>query len=329
MDTRKTRGQAGIAGMLVVGCWLAGSAMVGGSVLEQGEFTWGGAGTVAVSADYDGDGLVDPALYQPDSGEWYVLFSSQNYADINNSAFLGGPGFEPLLGDFDGDGKNDPSVYSEAIGEWFSLLSTSGYIPGATATLGGPGYNPVPADYDGDGTTEIAVIALGDTVAFNSVRFGGNKLDTAVAAYIRKKFNLIIGKQTAEDVKIQIGAVMPLKKELKMEVSGSNAVTGLPESIMLTSTDIMNGIKPVIAEIINAVKVVLQQTPPELSSDVMEKGIIITGGGALLREIDTLLSKVTGVPCQVAEDPLTCVARGAGMAVENLDAYKRSVLWAR
>ena len=157
MDTRKTRGQAGIAGMLVVGCWLAGSAMVGGSVLEQGEFTWGGAGTVAVSADYDGDGLVDPALYQPDSGEWYVLFSSQNYADINNSAFLGGPGFEPLLGDFDGDGKNDPSVYSEAIGEWFSLLSTSGYIPGATATLGGPGYNPVPADYDGDGTTEIAV----------------------------------------------------------------------------------------------------------------------------------------------------------------------------
>lgn len=181
----------------------------------------------------------------------------------------------------------------------------------------------------GGGTTEIAVIALGDTVAFNSVRFGGNKLDTSVVAYIRKKFNLIIGKQTAEDVKIQIGAVMPLKKELKMEVSGSNAVTGLPESIMLTSTDIMTGIKPVITEIINAVKVVLQQTPPELSSDVMEKGIIITGGGALLREIDTLFSKVTGVPCQVAEDPLTCVARGAGMAVENLDAYKRSVLWAR
>lgn len=181
----------------------------------------------------------------------------------------------------------------------------------------------------GGGTTEIAVIALGDTVAFNSVRYGGNKLDTAIAAYTRKKYNLIIGKQTAEDVKIQIGAVMPLKKELKMEVSGSNAITGLPESIILTSSDITIGIKPVIAEIINAVKIVLQQTPPELSSDVMEKGIIITGGGALLREIETLFSKVTGVPCQVAEDPLTCVARGAGMAVENLNAYKRSVLWAR
>ncbi|MDP2989402.1 MAG: VCBS repeat-containing protein, partial [Kiritimatiellota bacterium] len=155
MDTSKARGQAGIAGMLLLGCWLAGPAMVGGSVLEQGEFWWGGAGAVCVSADYDGDGLSDPALYQPDSGEWRVLLSSQDYAD--NSAFLGGSGFEPLLGDFDGDGKNDPSVYCEATGEWFGLLSTDGYRPGASASLGGPGYNPVPADYDGDGTTEMAV----------------------------------------------------------------------------------------------------------------------------------------------------------------------------
>lgn len=181
----------------------------------------------------------------------------------------------------------------------------------------------------GGGTTEIAVIALGDTVAVNSVRFGGNKIDNALAGYIRKKYNLIIGNQTAEDIKIQIGAVMPLKKELKAEVSGSNAITGLPESMILHSSDITIGIKPIISEIINAVKIVLQQTPPELASDVMEKGIIITGGGAQLREIDTLLTKVTGVPCQVAEDPLTCVVRGAGIAVENLDAYKRSVLWAR
>lgn len=181
----------------------------------------------------------------------------------------------------------------------------------------------------GGGTTEIAVIALGDTVAYNSVRWGGGKMDSSISNYIRKKYNLVIGKQTAEDVKIEIGAVMPLKKELKTEVSGSNAITGLPESIVLHSSDITAGIKPVMSEIINAVKIVLQKTPPELASDVMEKGIIITGGGALLREIDALLTKVTGVPCQIAEDPLTCVVRGAGIAVENLDAYKRSVLWAR
>lgn len=157
MKTKNVCRQAKIAGMLLVGCWLAGAATVVGSVLEQGEFWWGGAGAVVVSADYDGDGLVDPALYQPDSGEWRVLLSSQGYADTNNSVFLGGAGFEPLLGDFDGDGKNDPAVYDETTGDWFSLLSTSSYIPGATASLGGPGYNPVPADYDGDGTTEMAV----------------------------------------------------------------------------------------------------------------------------------------------------------------------------
>jgi len=157
MDTRNVCGQAGIAGMLLVGCWLAGSATVIGSVLEQSDITWGGAGTVCVSADYDGDGLVDPALYQPDSGEWRVLLSGQHYVDTNNSAFLGGPGFEPLLGDFDGDGKNDPAVYRETTGEWFVILSASGYYPVVTTVLGGPGYNPVAADYDGDGMTEIAV----------------------------------------------------------------------------------------------------------------------------------------------------------------------------
>jgi hypothetical protein len=143
--------------MLLMGCWLAGAAPALGAVLEEGEFTWGGAGAVCVSADYDGDRLIDPALYQPDSGEWHVLLSSRNCADTNNCAFLGGPGFEPVLGDFDGDGKNDPTVYCEATGEWFGLFSAGGYRPGATASLGGPGYNPVAADYDGDGTTEIAV----------------------------------------------------------------------------------------------------------------------------------------------------------------------------
>jgi len=181
----------------------------------------------------------------------------------------------------------------------------------------------------GGGTTEVAVIALGDVVAANSVRVGGNKIDIAIANYIRKKYNLIIGEQSAEEVKKRIGNVVEPKKEARMEVSGSNAITGLPESIIVTSEDIVKATKPPLLEIINAVKSVLQQTPPELASDVMDKGIIITGGGALLRNIDTLLTKVTGVPCQCADDPLTCVAKGAGIAVEHLDAYKKSVLWAR
>ncbi len=181
----------------------------------------------------------------------------------------------------------------------------------------------------GGGTTEVAVIALGDIVAATSVRIGGIKIDQAIANYIRKKYNLIVGEQTAEQIKIKVGAAMPLKKELSMEVSGSNTITGLPESMLVHTTDVVAGIKAELAEIINAVKTVLQKTPPELASDVMDKGIVMTGGGSMLREFDALLSKVTGVPCQMAEDPLLCVAKGAGIAVENLSAYKKSVLWAK
>lgn len=181
----------------------------------------------------------------------------------------------------------------------------------------------------GGGTSEVAVISLGDVVAATSVRVGGNKIDVAIQNFIRKKYNLIIGEQTAEDVKIRVGSVSPLKKELQMEVSGSNTISGLPESVMISSSDIVMAIKEPLNEIINAVKLVLQQTPPELASDVMDKGIIISGGGALLRNIDTLFTKITGVSCQVAEEPLLCVVKGAGVAVENLDLYKKSVLWAK
>jgi rod shape-determining protein MreB len=181
----------------------------------------------------------------------------------------------------------------------------------------------------GAGTTEVAVIALGDTVAVNSVRIAGNNLDHAIISYVRKKFNLIIGEQTAEEVKKQIGTAMPQKKELSMEVSGSNAISGLPESILIHSTDITAAMKPVLQDIMNAVKVVLQNTPPELSSDVMEKGIILTGGTAELRKLDELFTKVTGVPCQVAEEPALCAAKGVVLAIEHLDSFKRSVLWTR
>ncbi len=181
----------------------------------------------------------------------------------------------------------------------------------------------------GGGTTEVAVIALGDAVAATSLRVGGIKFDQAIQSMVRRKYGLIIGEQTAEEVKIRVGAAVQLDKELSMEVSGSNAITGLPESVLVTSLDIMSGIKEPLAEIIGAVKQVLQKTPPELASDVMDKGIVLTGGGALLRGIDKLFTKVTGVPCQVAEDPLMCVVRGTGIAAENLDAYRRSVLWAK
>jgi rod shape-determining protein MreB len=181
----------------------------------------------------------------------------------------------------------------------------------------------------GGGTSEVAVISLGDIVASSSVRVGGLKIDGAISNYIRKKNNLAIGEQTAEEIKIKIGAAMPLEKELSMEVSGCNTITGLPESIIITSSDIVNAIKGELSEIINAVKSVLQKTPPELASDVMDKGIVMSGGGAKLREIDKLFTKVTGVPCQVAEDPLLCVAKGTGIAIENLDSFRKSVLWAK
>lgn len=181
----------------------------------------------------------------------------------------------------------------------------------------------------GGGTSEVAVISLGDVVASTSVRVGGNKFDAAIASYIRKKHNLIIGDQTAEEIKIRIGSAQNLKKELKMEVSGSNSITGLPESIMIGSDEIVAAIKAPLLEIINAVKDVLQKTPPELASDIMDKGVVLTGGGAQLREIDTLLTKVTGVPCEVANNPTECVVKGAGIGVENLDAFKKSVLWAK
>jgi rod shape-determining protein MreB len=181
----------------------------------------------------------------------------------------------------------------------------------------------------GGGTTEVAVISLGDVVASSSVRVGGDKIDAAIASYIRKKYSLIVGEQTAEQIKFQIGSAQQLKKEEKMEVSGSNTVSGLPESVMVSSNDVVAAIKSPLLEIINAVKEVLQKTPPELASDVMDKGIILTGGGSLLRNIDSLLTKITGVPCEVANQPLECVVKGSGIAVENLESFKKSVLWSK
>jgi len=178
----------------------------------------------------------------------------------------------------------------------------------------------------GGGTTEVAVISLGGIVAANSARVAGNKLDMAVADYIRKKHGLVIGDRTAEQIKIKIGTAIPLEKEETMEIRGRDMVRGLPKNIIVTSNETTEAIQDQLREIITAVKSVLQETPPELSADVMDKGMILTGGGGLLRNLDQLIAKATGVPCYVSDESLLCVVKGTAAALENLDSYKRSVL---
>jgi len=181
----------------------------------------------------------------------------------------------------------------------------------------------------GGGSTESAVISLGGVVVHNSVRVGGNKIDEAITNYIKKKFNLLIGERTAEEIKIGIGsAVIEDKKEAeekKMEIKGRDAVTGLPRTIELNEIIINEAIYPVLMDIISAVKGVLEQTPPELASDIIDKGVVMSGGTSLLKNLDKLMTKVTGVPCHIAEDPLLCVVRGTGVALENIELYKRSI----
>lgn len=179
----------------------------------------------------------------------------------------------------------------------------------------------------GGGTTEAAVICLGGVVVHNSVRVGGNKIDEAIQAYIRKKHNLIIGERMAEEVKIKIGSATKLKvSELdKIEVRGRDAFSGLPRTVVITSDEVTEAVADVLQKIMGAVKGVLEQIPPELASDIIDKGIVMSGGTSCLRNLDKLMTESTGVPCALAENPLLCVALGTGMALENLDLYKRSV----
>jgi rod shape-determining protein MreB len=178
----------------------------------------------------------------------------------------------------------------------------------------------------GGGTSEIAVISLGGIVASVSVRVGGNKFDEAIIEFIRKKYNLAIGERTAEEIKINIGSALFLENKLSMEIRGRDILTGLPRSINISSSDVTEALQNELEAIINAVKQVLHETPPELSADIMDKGMVLSGGGALLRNIDQLLSRTTSVPAYIADDALLCVARGTGIALENLDSYKRSIL---
>ncbi len=178
----------------------------------------------------------------------------------------------------------------------------------------------------GGGTAEMAVISLGGIVASTSVRIGGNKIDAAILEYIRKKYNLAIGERTAEEIKINIGSALFLEDKLSMEIRGRDILSGLPRSITVTSNDVTEAIQNELEGIISAAKKVLHETPPELAADIMDKGMVLSGGSSLLRNIDQLLSRTTGVPAFIADEALLCVAKGTGIALENLDSYKRSIL---
>ena len=178
----------------------------------------------------------------------------------------------------------------------------------------------------GGGTTEIAVISLGSIIVSDSVRVGGNKLDEAIAAHMRRAYNLMIGDRTAEEVKVQVGSALPLDEPLHMEVKGRDTIAGLPRTIQVTSTEITHAMDQPLQAILAAVRGVLERTPPELASDIIDKGMVMSGGGALLRNLDQLLTQVTGVPCLVADNPLHSVAIGTGIALENFATYRKSLV---
>lgn len=194
---------------------------------------------------------------------------------------------------------------------------------GAGLPIGTPTGNMV-VDIGG-GTTEAAVVSMNDIVVWSSVRVGGIRTDEAIISYVRKKYNLIIGEQTAEEIKIQIGSALPLAEELSLEVRGRDQVAGLPKTITLTSGEITEAIAEPLASIISVVKQTLEKTPPELAADIIDRGMALSGGGALLRNMDRLLTQETGVPCFVAEHPMACVAIGAGKALENYHIMRRSL----
>lgn len=178
----------------------------------------------------------------------------------------------------------------------------------------------------GGGTTDVAVISLGGIVASNSVKFAGNKIDEAIADYIKKTFNLAIGDKTAEEVKITIGSALPIEEEISMIVKGRDLISGLPRSVEVKTNEMVKAIAKELREMVKAIKDVLQETPPELASDIIDQGIIMTGGTSQLRNLPELIFRRVGVKAELAKDPLLCVAKGTGIALEHLGTYKKSVI---
>ena len=177
----------------------------------------------------------------------------------------------------------------------------------------------------GGGAAEAAVISLGGVVVHKSVRVSGNKIDEAIQGYLKKKFNLIIGDQTAEEIKITIGSATKVPKEESLEISGRDLVFGLPRSVVVTTADVTEAVRPALLQIVGAIKAVLEDTPPELASDIIDKGIVMSGGTSLLRNFDKFIAEETGVPAHPAEEPLFCVVRGTALVLENLELWKRSI----
>jgi rod shape-determining protein MreB len=176
----------------------------------------------------------------------------------------------------------------------------------------------------GGGTTEVAVISLGGIVTSKSIRVGGDELDSFIANYIKKEYSLMIGERTSEQIKIEIGAAIDDHFLGNMEIRGRDLVSGLPKTIEITSSEIYEALREPVSNIIDAIKATLEKTPPELSSDVMEYGIVLTGGGALLYGLDKLITDETGIPVIIAENPLDCVALGTGKALDSIDLLKRT-----
>ena len=173
----------------------------------------------------------------------------------------------------------------------------------------------------GGGTSEVAVISLGGIVASRSVRVGGDEFDSAIIQYVKKKYNLLIGDRTAENIKIEIGSAYPLEQETSITIKGRNQLNGLPESVSVSSEEVREALTDPLYSILDAVKVTLEKTPPELSADIIDQGITLTGGGALLRGLNKLVEQETGIPVFVADEPLDCVAAGTGKVLENLDKF--------
>ena len=179
----------------------------------------------------------------------------------------------------------------------------------------------------GGGTADVAVISLGGLVTAASVKVAGNRLDNAIAEYIKRHYNLAIGDRTAEEIKITIGSAVPIDNpELKMEIKGRDLMTGLPKTISIRSVEVTDAIADELSEIIRAIKSVFHETPPELAADIMNRGIVMTGGSSLLRNIDELVFQETGVQAHIADDALLCVAKGTGVVLEHLEVYKRSIM---
>ncbi len=221
----------------------------------------------------------------------------------------------------------EESVMQAGAKEVYLIEEPMAAAIGATLDVGEPSGNII-VDIGG-GTTEVAVISLGGIVVSHSLRVAGDELDDDIVNYIKREMNLAIGETTAEQIKMHIGCASPLMTEMSMEVRGRDLTDGLPRNVKVTSTQIEEAIRESVGKIVEIVKITLEKTPPELASDIMEKGIILAGGGALIQNLDKLLSKETGMPVYVAEEPLDCVVRGTGKTLEDLERLKTVLINSR